>query len=123
MPENDSNSRFSDVVEYVLNAATADELDRLTEAAKQRRENLRMMVAASLNVGDKVMIVDIRPAYLKGLTGTIARFETIRRSNTAVLKLDTASAERLKFSNGTYYDINTVDYELSGILLGCLRPI
>lgn len=88
---------FSDVLEYVGNTATAEEVRALFDAGNARIKHVRALqaaaIAAEVKVGDMVRTGGLKPAYLNGLTGTVQSIEPGRRVN-VTLKLDEASAAK-----------------------------
>jgi cell shape-determining protein MreC len=87
---------FADVLAYITNEATADELRQLVAPINNRHKALREQLAVDalteLHEGDDVETSGIKPKYLDGLTGKFVRFDTSRRTKTyAVVKLDRVS--------------------------------
>ena len=66
-----------------------DELEALVDAIRTRRQYLQEIKRAerrsSVHVGDRVRLTDIRPQYLKGLTGQLIEMPPQGR---AVVRLD-----------------------------------
>lgn len=82
----------------LVDEMTADELDQLVdyirEVFKSKRNQDAARVRASLKQGDRVQLTNIKPQYLKGLTGVITEFRTSR----ITVKLDRGPTR--KFASG-----------------------
>lgn len=66
----------------LVDEMTADELNQLVdyirEVFKSKRSHDAAKKRASFNRGDQVVLTNIKPAYLQGLTGVIEEFRTSR---------------------------------------------
>jgi len=73
-----------DIVAEVLSGKLDDHLSYISKTVRGRREELTSIVAASLQMGDAVKIIDIKPKYMIGVTAKIVRVNRKR----AVVDLD-----------------------------------
>lgn len=117
---------FQHVLDYVMSSATEAELDQLFGAAKQRRQNLAQIRAASLNPGDKVETFNLSPAFYNGLKGAIIKFTNRprKKGRLASLKLDTESTMALRYWGATKVSVpaDVTEYVLEGIPDTSLKP-
>lgn len=94
---------FQDVLEYVGNHATDDEVRALFTAGNARIKHVRALqaaaIAAEVKVGDTVVTAGLKPAYLNGLKGTIKSVDRRPRRTDVTITLDEDSA----FKAGTRY--------------------
>lgn len=78
-----------ELVEAILTGRFDDHIEHLYDAVRERKRIRRDIAARvqfhTLGVGDKVKLVNLRPLYLVGLTGTIASKNRTRIS----VRLDT----------------------------------
>ncbi|WP_017972418.1 hypothetical protein [Actinopolyspora halophila] len=112
------------VMTYIQGAG-ADELDTLVEAIVKRRELLRDQAAAALQPGMQVQLGDLKPKYLNGLVGTVARFETSGRRRIAVVDLDQQSTSTLGKASPKYEFLatqNRTSHELE-VPASCCTPM
>lgn len=108
-----------DVNTFILTSATSDDIERIQGAIRQRIAQLREIRAAGVTAGTLVRITDIRPKYLKDLTGTVKSVS----GNRCVITLDKASTSLLSFSSGKYFHLTTMEtYDLGGVPLSCVAP-
>jgi hypothetical protein len=78
----------SDMVKSIMNGDVDGDFDKIFDAVKARRSivtRIRVMTS-DIKKGDRVRLVNIRPQYIIGATGTVT---TIRQTR-AVVKLDTS---------------------------------
>lgn len=88
---------FDDVLTFIRNSATADDLDRFRSTALARTRTLNTQRAASLSVGQDVQLDRYRDKSLNGLTGKVEHIERHPRKATYVaVRLDPASTDRYK---------------------------
>jgi hypothetical protein len=80
-----------EVLDYISSSATADDIEMLRPLANLRSQILRTAESALVRVGHQARIRNLNPAYLKGLTGTVAKLERGRGEMLATLTLDDAS--------------------------------
>ena len=73
-----------DIVAEVLSGKLDDHLSYISNTVRGRREELTSRVAASLQMGDAVKIIGIKPKYMIGATAKIVRVNRKR----AVVNLD-----------------------------------
>ena len=111
-----------DVIGFIVSEATDGELDRITDAIRQRQRALRALRAATVSVGAQVRIRGLSPKYLNGLEGVV---ESITKSsgNVRLSKMSTArlrgttksSTSRTRF----YIRDDEEHYLLAGVPLSC----
>lgn len=65
----------ADALQYLLTITDETDLDRLSEAISGRRRDLRKLRAASVKVGSRVRLANIRPKYLAGITGRVTQLD------------------------------------------------
>lgn len=113
---------LTDAVAFIAQHATADDLDQVYAAAKQRTRTLRTIAAAaaaSLPVGASVRLDGLSPKYLNGLTGVLKSTTGGR----AVVTLDKESTSLLGFSSRRFYAAAGKDsYDLGGLPLSTVHP-
>jgi hypothetical protein len=74
----------ADVIGAIIDGVTDDRLDALFDAIKNRRKAIATKTLLTTQVGARVRITDIRPAYLVGAEG-----EVVGRKNSRLsVKLD-----------------------------------
>jgi hypothetical protein len=65
-------STFHDALSYIAGSASDEEVDRLTQALRDRRRELSRLASRQFEVGDEVVFSDrARPQVLRGMVGTI----------------------------------------------------
>jgi hypothetical protein len=102
-----------DVVTFVLERADENDLDSIAQAMNRRRQELRVIVDATVTIGD------ITPRYLAGLSGVVKAI-TPGRVRYVTLSLDQASTNKLAGSATTYAHLAGRDsYDLAGVPLSC----
>jgi len=77
----------------IVSGSLDDELGELEAGIKQRKEVLARKRLGELRPGDRVILTDLRPLYLKGLEATVARVD----GNKVYIMLDEDAG---KFSAG-----------------------
>lgn len=91
----DTLTDFKDVLEYVGNTATAEEVRALFDAGNARIKHVRSLqaaeTAAAVKVGDTVTTGGLKPAYLNGLTGTVKSVDRRARRTDVTIDLDESS--------------------------------
>lgn len=113
---------LSDLVRFVQERATADNLDNIVDAVKSRRSVLASIAAANLATGAPVTIYNIKPKYLSGLSGTVKEIIRGKGAPYATVTLDEDSTATLAYASTKYAslrDRNSYDYQ--GIPLTCLK--
>lgn len=82
----------------LVDEMNADELNQLVdyirEVFKSKRNQDAARKRAAMKIGDRVQLINIKPAYLQGLTGVIEEFRTSR----VTVKLDRGPTR--KFASG-----------------------
>lgn len=63
--------KMQEVVSGILNGTYDDLLETIIDAIDSRKETIAQIKALSLNVGDRVRMVKVRPKYLAGTEGVI----------------------------------------------------
>jgi hypothetical protein len=112
---------LSDVVNYVLDRAGENDLDTIAEAIDQRRRELQENVSVAVTVGATVIIGDVFPPYLTGLSGVV-KTVTPGGVGYVTITLDPASTSRLAASSPTYAHLAGRDsYDLPGVPLSSCR--
>ncbi|MCK2240035.1 MULTISPECIES: hypothetical protein [unclassified Crossiella] len=109
---------FAELVEYILDRASIEDLNTLSAARSLRLDTL----AGGLAENDLVMAVDVRPQYLEGLTGIV---ESVDRTNrTCIVSLDEDSTNRLRSENRSKHQIpDTTARFRVGLTLASALPI
>jgi hypothetical protein len=110
---------LSEVVRYVLERAGESDLDSIAQAVTRRRLALQEKDWAAVTVNATVIIGDVTPAYLRGLTGVV-RAITPGRVQYVTITLDQVSTTKLAASARKYAHLVGADsYDLEGVPLGC----
>ncbi|MDT7785583.1 MAG: hypothetical protein QOF58_4002 [Pseudonocardiales bacterium] len=113
---------LSDIVSFVLERATTDNLDNIAGAIKSRRGILAEIAAANLDEGTPVTLYNLRPKYLTGLTGTVKKIFRGRGEPHATVTLDKDSTAMLAYASTKYVSLAGRDsYDCQGIPLSCLK--
>jgi hypothetical protein len=111
-----------DALTFVANAPSDDELERIAAAITARRRALREVRSAAVTIGTPVVIQNISPAYLKGLTGTVESFTRGKRTRVDV-RLDKKSTDILRFQGARFpVPAATTEYVLGGVPITSLSP-
>ena len=115
-----------DVIGFIVSEATDGELDRITDAIRQRQRALRALRAATVSVGAQVRIRGLSPKYLNGLEGVV---ESITKSSGDV-RLSRVSTARLRvrmaaatFRGRFYIRADEEHYLLTRVPLSCCEVI
>jgi len=87
----------NDVYNFLLTAATEQDLQDAEAVIKLRRKQL----GEQLKVGDRVRLTAIKPKYLAGLTGSITALDTETQRVMATITLDTAMVSPARFRGQT----------------------
>jgi hypothetical protein len=115
---------LSEVSAFILERATAEDLDRISRLIGQRHIALREQASADVRVGSVVVLADVKPLYFNGLRGTVTAISSGRGRKKATLRLDKASVIALGTASGTYAEILDQDsFDLEGIPLLSCRPV
>lgn len=90
-----TETTFADVLTYVAQSATPDEVKALFTAGNARVKAVRAadsaVVAGLLTPGARVELAGIRPAFLNGLKGSFVKLDDGRGKQRATIKLDDES--------------------------------
>ncbi|HEU0130802.1 MAG TPA: hypothetical protein VFQ85_07405 [Mycobacteriales bacterium] len=114
------NLTLTDVLTFIAGQASAEDLNRIWDAARARQKALRAIRAAAVNVGQDVVLAGLRPRELDGLTGTVISISRTRGQ----VRLDEASTRRLRDAQitQTYVPDGVTEHILGGIPLSCCHP-
>jgi hypothetical protein len=108
-----------EVLAYLGNHATAEEIQILGPLTALRRDLLETAESARIRKGANVKIRNLgRPACLNGLTGTVSKVERYRGKLIADIDLDAPSATKAKAASKGEYE-GTV----TGVPIICLALI
>jgi hypothetical protein len=98
-------ARFEELLAYVMDEASLEELGRLGLAVQQRRRLLLRGSPTGVAVGETVVLEGATPRYVNGLTGTV---EAVAREHCSVLlseqctvELRIVGAQRFEMAPGT----------------------
>jgi hypothetical protein len=113
-----------EVTAFILEHATADDLDRIGGLVRQRHTALREQASADVRVGSIIELADLKPRYFNGLCGTVIEIDSGRGGKkAATLRLDKKSVTSLALASDKYAHILGQDsHDLKGIPLLCCRP-
>src|SRR5690625_2137342 len=99
-----------------INATDDAGLDEVLAALQARHDTLHSQRAEQATIGRDVTIVDVTPAYLNGLDGTIEDSD----EDTVSVRLTCESTGRLRFSGQDRYDIGAaMNFLLEGVPASC----
>jgi hypothetical protein len=113
-----------EVGDFILQRATADELDRLVPLMRQRHQTLREQASADVGMDSVVVLADLSRQYLNGLRGTVVAVTTHRGKTHVTVRLDANSVTRLATSSTKYAHAYGQDsYDLPGIPITCCRTV
>ncbi|MFF3313352.1 hypothetical protein [Streptomyces sp. NPDC002952] len=109
------------VTAWIGAEASDDDLSRILAVVKERRRMLAAEAAAKVTRGASVEIVNIKPAVLKGMRGTVSAIE----GRYADVKLTPQSTAELRVARSTKINVprGIDEYEVTGIPLTCLRLV
>lgn len=111
---------IGDVQAYIWADASAEDIERIYTACKERNRLLKAQRAAEVSVGTAVTLRGLSPKYLNGLTGTV---ESIKGQRGAIT-LDEASTETLRWAGKRYYVPEGVtNFVLNGVPLSCCHLV
>ncbi|MFF0250215.1 hypothetical protein [Streptosporangium sandarakinum] len=113
------------VLTAILNDASEDDLTAYGSAIQERRAILTRLAAAAVTTGVAVRIVNIKPRYLDGLTGTVTEVVPPARRNATkcvTVMLDEASTETYK-AHRAPYGSQEKQATVTGIPITCCRPV
>ena len=110
-----STATLSDVLDFITDEATDEDIDRIYDAARLRNKALGAKRAASVRVGALVKIDGISPKYFNGLTGVVMSIDGQR----ARVRFDKASTDVLRYKGARRYHIpyDTDEYTVGGLPL------
>ena len=116
-----STATLSDVLDFITDEATDEDLDRIYEAAKLRNKALRAKIAARVRVGAEVKIGGIKPKYFDGLTGVVTK----TTGTHATVRFDARSTDVLRYKGARRYYIpaDTTEYEVGGLPLSTCQVV
>jgi hypothetical protein len=121
-----TDTKLSDVVEFVYTDATLADIERIHVATSARIKTLRAVRAASVEVGTLGKIVNIKPKALSGLVGTVTAIEGSGGKQYATVLLDGASTNALRYARTKHAARilpGATEYSLGGIPLSCVEPL
>ncbi|WP_433358643.1 hypothetical protein [Streptosporangium sp. CA-115845] len=108
----------------ILSGATEEDLTAYIGAIQERRAILARLAAAAVTTGINVRIINIKPRYLDGMTGTVTEVVPApRRGGTqcVTVLLDEESTEIYKTHRASGLPDKQVKVE--GIPITCCRPL
>lgn len=113
-----------EVTDFILQRATAAELDRLVPLMRQRHEALREQASADVGMDSMVELANLNRQYLNGLRGTVVAVTTTRGKTHVTVRLDANSVTRLATSSTKFAHAYGQDsYDLPGIPIICCRTV
>lgn len=95
----DAPDGFGELAKFLINEAAPDELTSVDAARKQRLHDL----AAEIDEGDPIMVTDVTPRFLAGLTGAVKSVDTA--GGTCVVLLDENSTKQLRLEESPRYPV------------------
>lgn len=109
------------VLNFIAHSSLSD-LDQIEAAIGPRRERALQEWRDNLVEGEAVMLIDIRPAVFRGLTGIIVGKTPNKRSRYTV-RLDKRSTQTLRYCGDPRVRVpaNVEEHEIA-VLTGCLAP-
>ncbi|MCL4414435.1 MAG: nitrile hydratase subunit beta [Actinobacteria bacterium] len=112
-----AKTTLADVLGFIINGSTADDLERIVDMVRQRQGALRALQAAAVSVGDQVRIAGLSPKYLNGLEGVVESISKARGN----VRLSETSTDCLRLVGGTRFFIRDDEtrYLLRGVPLSC----
>ncbi|MCX4554210.1 hypothetical protein [Streptomyces sp. NBC_01500] len=112
---------LSQVTTFIAAHAQEKDLSRIAEVSKERRKSLAVQAAAAVTPGARVEIVNITPAALKGMCGTVTeisgRYGSVLLSERDTEELRWARSRRLNVPSGVK------EWTVEGIPLTCMRVL
>lgn len=110
-----AETSFADVMAYIALHASAEDIERIHLATRDRSRALRSVRAATIRTGSKVALVNLSPKYLNGLTGVVGAIKGAR----ADVLLDAESTSRLAWSGRSRYSIapGAAEFTVPGVPL------
>lgn len=109
---------LSGTIQFVLQSASAEDLDRILAAAKQRHSILGQMRAAAVSRGMHVMLSGLSPKCLNGLLGKVEGIA----GKKADVRLCRESTDDLRWARQTRFNVaDEANYVLRGVPLQCLQ--
>lgn len=113
------DTNLTDVLTFIADKASADDLERIWNAARNRQKTLRAVRAAAVQVGQDVVLDGLSPRQLNGLTGTVV---SISKASGQV-RLDEASTRRLRAARLTRVHVpDNVTEHVLHVPLSCCLP-
>ncbi|WP_042373865.1 hypothetical protein [Streptacidiphilus neutrinimicus] len=111
---------IAQVIAFIADRATMADLEPLSDACADRETALRAQRALTVEPGQTVKIVDIRPAWMKGLTGTVESIDRASgRKPRAQVRLDARSTNEARWSTTIPEGATS---HLVRVPLACLLP-
>lgn len=118
-----STTTFRDVIEYITNHASVPEIEQIAQVSQKRFMALGRAQAATLAIGDEVIVHNVSPKYLQGLAGTVEEIDTPKER--IAIRLDALSTAKLR-SNGRQRRFiispQETNYLLTGMPIAAIRP-
>lgn len=90
---------FAELAAFVFSQTTLEDLAKLHDVGKRRF----LTLAADLVKGDTVMVTNVSPRFLVGLTGTVEQVD--KETNSCEVQLDEASTDRLRLQGSPEFFI------------------
>lgn len=113
------DTNLTDVLTFIADKASADDLERIWNAARDRQKTLRAIRAAAVQVGQDVVLDGLSPQTLNGLTGTVL---SIAKSSGQV-RLGEASTRRLRAARLARVPVpDNVTEHVLNVPLSCCLP-
>lgn len=116
-----TEASITEVVAYIQQQADEHDIDSVLAAVKTRRKLLQDQAAAAVKEGADVELRGLKPKYLNGLTGIVARIESTGPRRIATVTLDKESTQRLAAVPKYGYLFTHDGYDFRGIPLTTLR--
>lgn len=111
----------TDLLKFIAAEASADDLDRVIDAVKTRRQMLAAARAAAVQKGASVTLVNLSPKALNDLQGTVETITKGRGQSRADVRLTKESTDTLRWS-GTRFAVpsDVTEYVVRGVPLTAL---
>jgi hypothetical protein len=110
---------IAQVIAFIVDRATLANLEPLHGACTDRDAALRAQRARTIEPGHTVKIVDIKPAWMKGMTGTVQSIDHTTRKPRAQVRLDARSTDEARWSTTIPEGATS---HLVRVPLSCLAP-
>jgi hypothetical protein len=108
-----------DIISFITSQATKADLDQIHASVKLRDQVLAQIQAAAATQETEVVLEELSPKYLNGLSGVI-----VERSGAMVaIQLDESSTNTLKWSGSKRFFVppDSTSHTLEGIPAQCAR--